>query len=283
MIKVNQIEKNYGKFHLNCTMEVPDGCVTGLIGENGAGKSTVFKAIENLIFLDGGSIEVFGKPHTELNAKDREQIAIVLSDATFSNVYTIKDVARIMGSVYPDFDKKKFMGLVERFRLPKNQKVKEFSTGMKAKLKLFLALCHKARLLILDEPTAGMDVVARDEDLTLLREYMEEDEHRSILISSHISGDLEGFCDEIYMIHEGKIILHEDTDQLLGTYGVLKMTEEQYRKIDHSHLLRRRKEIYGYSCLTDEIHYYAENYPGITVEKGSIDEIIMLMVKGEAV
>ena len=109
MIKVNQIEKNYGKFHLNCTMEVPDGCVTGLIGENGAGKSTVFKAIENLIFLDGGSIEVFGKPHTELNAKDREQIAIVLSDATFSNVYTIKDVARIMGSVYPDFDKKKFM------------------------------------------------------------------------------------------------------------------------------------------------------------------------------
>lgn len=237
MIKVNQIEKNYGKFHLNCTMEVPDGCVTGLIGENGAGKSTVFKAIENLIFLDGGSIEVFGKPHTELNAKDREQIAIVLSDATFSNVYTIKDVARIMGSVYPDFDKKKFMGLVERFRLPKNQKVKEFSTGMKAKLKLFLALCHKARLLILDEPTAGMDVVARDEVLTLLREYMEEDEHRSILISSHISGDLEGFCDEIY----------------------------------------------GYSCLTDEIHYYAENYPGITVEKGSIDEIIMLMVKGEAV
>ena len=177
MIKVNQIEKNYGKFHLNCTMEVPDGCVTGLIGENGAGKSTVFKAIENLIFLDGGSIEVFGKPHTELNAKDREQIAIVLSDATFSNVYTIKDVARIMGSVYPDFDKKKFMGLVERFRLPKNQKVKEFSTGMKAKLKLFLALCHKARLLILDEPTAGMDVVARDEVLTLLREYMEEDEH----------------------------------------------------------------------------------------------------------
>lgn len=167
MIKVNQIEKNYGKFHLNCTMEVPDGCVTGLIGENGAGKSTVFKAIENLIFLDGGSIEVFGKPHTELNAKDREQIAIVLSDATFSNVYTIKDVARIMGSVYPDFDKKKFMGLVERFRLPKNQKVKEFSTGMKAKLKLFLALCHKARLLILDEPTAGMDVVARDEVLTL--------------------------------------------------------------------------------------------------------------------
>ena len=259
-------------------MEVPAGCITGLIGENGAGKSTTFKAIENLIFLDGGSVELFGKPHDQLTAEEKQKIGVVLSGSTFSDVYMIKDVVKILEAVYPDFEKEKFLSLVERFRLPQDQKLKEFSTGMKAKLKLFIALCHNASLLILDEPTAGMDVVARDEVLTLLREYMEEDESRAILISSHISGDLEGLCDDIYMIHEGRIVLHEDTDRLLSSYGLLKMTEERFRTVDRS-----QKESYGYSCLTDEIRYYMENYPDITAEKGSIDEIIMMTVKGEAV
>lgn len=283
MLKVNKIEKNYKNFHLDCTMEVPVGCITGLIGENGAGKSTTFKAIENLIFLDGGSVKLFGKPHDQLTAQEKQKIGVVLSGSTFSDVYMIKDVVKILEAVYPDFEKEKFLSLVERFRLPKDQKIKEFSTGMKAKLKLFIALCHNASLLILDEPTAGMDVVARDEVLTLLREYMEEDENRAILISSHISGDLEGLCDDIYMIHEGRIVLHEDTDRLLSSYGLLKMTEERFRTVDRSHLLKKKKESYGYSCLTDEIRYYMENYPDITAEKGSIDEIIMMTVKGEAV
>lgn len=283
MLKVNKIEKNYKNFHLDCTMEVPVGCITGLIGENGAGKSTTFKAIENLIFLDGGSVKLFGKPHDQLTAQEKQKIGVVLSGSTFSDVYMIKDVVKILEAVYPDFEKEKFLSLVERFRLPKDQKIKEFSTGMKAKLKLFIALCHNASLLILDEPTAGMDVVARDEVLTLLREYMEEDENRAILISSHISGDLEGLCDDIYMIHEGRIVLHEDTDRLLSSYGLLKMTEERFGTVDRSHLLKKKKEAYGYSCLTDEIHYYMENYPDITAEKGSIDEIIMMTVKGEAV
>ena len=283
MLKVNKIEKNYKNFHLDCTMEVPVGCITGLIGENGAGKSTTFKAIENLIFLDGGSVKLFGKPHDQLTAQEKQKIGVVLSGSTFSDVYMIKDVVKILEAVYPDFEKEKFLSLVERFRLPKDQKIKAFSTGMKAKLKLFIALCHNASLLILDEPTAGMDVVARDEVLTLLREYMEEDENRAILISSHISGDLEGLCDDIYMIHEGRIVLHEDTDRLLSSYGLLKMTEERFGTVDRSHLLKKKKEAYGYSCLTDEIHYYMENYPDITAEKGSIDEIIMMTVKGEAV
>lgn len=283
MLKVNKIEKNYKNFHLDCTMEVPVGCITGLIGENGAGKSTTFKAIENLIFLDGGSVELFGKPHDQLTAEEKQKIGVVLSGSTFSDVYILNDVVKILEAVYTDFEKEKFLSLVERFRLPKDQKIKEFSTGMKAKLKLFIALCHNASLLILDEPTAGMDVVARDEVLTLLREYMEEDENRAILISSHISGDLEGLCDDIYMIHEGRIVLHEDTDRLLSSYGLLKMTEERFGTVDRSHLLKKKKESYGYSCLTDEIHYYMENYPDITAEKGSIDEIIMMTVKGEAV
>lgn len=283
MLKVNRIQKNYRNFYLDCTMEVPDGCITGLIGENGAGKSTTFKAIENLIFLDGGSVEIFGKPHNQLLKEDKQKIGAVLSGSTFADVYTIKDIVRMLDCIYPEFEKDKFLSLIKRFRLPVNQKIKEFSSGMKAKLKVFIALCHKADFLILDEPTAGMDVVARDEILDLLREYMEEDEKRAILISSHISGDLEGLCDDIYMIHDGKIVFHEDTDRLLSAYGVLKMTEEQFQSIDRSHLLKKRKEVFGYSCLTDEIHYYMENYPDLTVEKGSIDEIIMMTVKGEEV
>ena len=152
---------------------------------------------------------------------------------------------------------------------------------MKAKLKVLAAISHKAKLLILDEPTVGLDVVARDELLDLLREFMEGEEGRAILISSHISGDLESLCDDIYMVHEGKIILHEDTDVLLGQYGVIKVNNSQYASLDKQYLLRRIKESFGYRCLTNQKQYYLENYPQIVVENGTVDEVITMMVRGE--
>ncbi len=145
---------------------------------------------------------------------------------------------------------------------------------------MLAALAHEAKLLILDEPTAGLDVVARDELLDILRTYMEQD-GRSILVSSHISSDLEGLCDDIYMIDEGKIVLYEETDVLLGSYGILKVTPEQFGRIEREHVLRHRKEEFGYSCLTDQRQFYQENYPDIAVEKGTIDELIMMMIRGE--
>ena len=163
-----------------------------------------------------------------------------------------------------------------------DKQIKEFSTGMKRKLQILSALSYGARLLILDEPTSGLDVTAREDILNLLREYMEED-GRSILISSHISSDLEGFCDDIYMIHDGQIILHEDTDVLLDEYAVMKVTKEQYEEIDKEYILRIRKEKYGYSLLTDQKVFYQENYPQIVIEKGSIDEVISMMSGGVTV
>lgn len=151
---------------------------------------------------------------------------------------------------------------------------------MKRKLQVIAAISHKAQLLILDEPTAGMDVIARDELLGMLREYMEQ-EGRSILISSHISGDLESFCDDIYMIDNGSIVLHEETDVLLDSYALLKMTNEQYEKLDKKYLLRKKREAYGISCLTNQKQFYMENYPQIAVEKGNIDELMMMMIRGE--
>ena len=151
---------------------------------------------------------------------------------------------------------------------------------MKRKLQVLAALTHEARLLILDEPTAGLDVIARDELLDMLRAYMEQ-EGRAILVSSHISSDLEGLCDDIYMIDDGKIVFYEETDVLLDSYGILKVTPEQFGRLEREHILRHKKEEFGYSCLTAQRQFYQENYPDIAVEKGDIDELIMMMIRGE--
>lgn len=280
MLKLDKVKKHYKGFELDCTMEVGPGCVTGLIGKNGAGKSTTFKAILGLIHCESGSIRVFGKSAGDLSIKDKEQIGVVLSDSGFSGNLTIEDLLPVLGSMYSDFRKEEYLQRCKAFSLPLKKKISEFSTGMKQKLQVLTAISHDSRLLILDEPTAGLDVVARDELLDLLRDYMEQGE-RSILISSHISADLEGFCDDLYMIDDGKIILHEETDVLLASYALLKMTKEQYEACDRQYLLRCKKESFGYSCLTNQKQFYLENYPDIAVEKGSIDEVIMMMIRGQ--
>lgn len=283
MLEIKNIRKTYGKFNLECSMKVEDGCITGLIGENGAGKSTTFKAIENLISLDSGEITIFGKPYDRLSVEERRQIGVVLSGSTFSETFHVKDIVKILKAFYPNFQKETFLSRCEEYQIPLNKPLKGFSTGMKAKLKVLIALSYQAKFLILDEPTAGLDVVARDSILNLLREYMEEDDTRSILISSHISGDLEGLCDDVYMIHKGKIIFHEDMDTLMSEYGLLKVTEEQYLHLDKEYLLQIKKEPYGYSCLTNQLFFYKENYPDITIEKGNLDEVIMMTIKGEKI
>lgn len=280
MLKIENLQKNYDRFHLDCSLEVMPGCITGLIGQNGAGKSTTFKAALGLISTDGGTIRIFGKDIKELNKKDKEKIGVVLSDSGFSGYLSIKDIVPVLANMYDGFEKAYFLEQCEHFGLPVDKKIKEFSTGMKAKLKTLAAVTHGATLLILDEPTAGLDVVARDELLQLLREYMEKDEHNAILISSHISSDLEGLCDDLYMIHEGNMILHEDTDILLSDYAVLKVKEEQLAKLDKQYVLKAKKEVFGYSCLTNQKQFYIDNYPELTIEKGSIDELIMIMIRG---
>ncbi len=283
MIKLEHVRKDYKNFTLDCSLEVKPGCVTGLIGQNGAGKSTTFKSILGLIRIDGGTVEILGKDVKHFSTEDRQQLGVVLSDSGFSAYLTAGDLIPVLDSLYDKFDKAFFLAQAEKFHLPLDKKIKEFSTGMKAKLKVLTAISHEAKLLILDEPTAGLDVVARDELLDMLREYMEQEESRSILISSHISSDLETLCDDLYMIHEGKIILHEDTDVLLSDYALLKVDEKQYESLDKQYLLRVRKESYGYSCLTSQKQFYLDNYPQVAVEKGNIDELITMFIRGKEV
>lgn len=280
MLKINNLRKQYPDFALDCSMEVHPGCITGLVGRNGAGKSTTLKAVLGLIHIDGGSVELFGKNPEDLTEQDRQKLGVVLPDSGFSMQLSIRDITRILKYMYSDYDHDWFLQWCEHFELPFDKKIKEFSTGMNAKLKVLLALCHNASLLLLDEPTVGLDVVVRDELLDLLRSYMEQDENRSILISSHISSDLETLCDDFYMIHEGEIILHEETDVLLSEYALLKVDEAAYAKLDSQYILKAKKESYGYSCLTNQRQYYLENYPNLVMEKGSIDDLVLMMKGG---
>lgn len=282
MVELTNVQKNYGNFRLNMSLDLPAGKVSGLVGRNGAGKSTVIKAILGLISTDGGNAAVLGKDPRELTAKDKEMIGVAFSDSGFSSYLCINDIIRILRNSYTNFDEKYFRDYCERNNMPMDKRIKEFSTGMNAKLRVLTAITHGARLLILDEPTSGLDVVARNEVLDMLRNYLAEDTGRALLISSHISTDLEGLCDDIYMIHNGEIIFHEDTDVIMGEYAVLKLSPESYSKIDKQYILKTKKESFGCSCFTNQRQFYAENYPEIIIEGGSIDELIIMMSEGGA-
>ena len=280
LAQLDHVIKKYGSFSLELNMQIPENQIIGLIGANGAGKSTTFKLMLGLVRPDQGSADVLGRKAANLGTEEKQKIGAVFSDSGFSEYLKVQQLILVMSRFYPDFQEEEFRERCSRFQIPLNKQIKDFSTGMKAKLHVLLALSHGSRLLLLDEPTAGLDVVAREEILDLLREYMEIP-GRSIVISSHISGDLEHFCDDLYMIHEGKIVLHEETDRILEEYGFLKVSEQEYEALDREYLLRVRKEPFGYSCLTDQKNYYLENYPEVVIEKGSVDEVIAMMVKGE--
>lgn len=277
---MQDVRKKYGDYEFRMSMEIPHGRITGLVGKNGAGKSTAIKLMLGLAKTDSGNISVLGSEGRELSPEVKQKIGVSLAESGFSTQLTVEDVKHILSKMYPAFEQNLFEKQCGSLKLPTNKKIKEFSTGMKAKLRVLTAITHKAELLILDEPTAGLDVEARNEILDLLREYVAENEKRTILISSHIATDLESLCDDIYLIHDGKLILHEDTDVILAQYGVLKVNEEQYATLDQRAILKVQKENYGYACFTNDRQFYQENYPQIAVENGGIDELILMMTGG---
>lgn len=282
LLKMENVRKQYGDFSLNCSIQLDKGYVTGIIGANGAGKSTTFKAILGLIQTDGGIIEIFGKDARKITVSDKQQIGVVLAENTFNDVLTVNDIVSVMKAMYPKFGKDNFIRKCKQYELPLQKQLKDFSTGMKAKFKLLLAMSYEAKLLILDEPTAGLDAVVRSELLDEMREYMNHDD-RAILVSSHISSDLEGLCDDLYFLQDGKVLFHEDTDVILADYAILKVSEEQYQVLDKSHIQYQKKVPYGYELLTKEKQFYLDNYPDIVAEKGSIDDVMLMVTKGEKI
>ena len=257
MLKVNHIQKNYSHFNLNCSFDVPKGTITGIIGKSGSGKTTLFKSILNLIHLDSGSISILD---TDYQNVDKNKIGCTLANISLCEYFIQK---------------------CKYYQFPLDKKINEFSTGMKAKLNVLIALSHHSQFLILDEPTNGLDILAREEIIDLIREFRDEDENCSVLISSHISSDLEGLCDEIYILDKGQFIFQETTDCLLDQYGLLKLTDEQFKQIDSSYFLKTKKFSYGYDVLTNQKQFYQENYPEIIIEKNNFDTLFSMMLRGE--
>ena len=277
MIRLENVRKAYPGFELNLSMEVPRGRVSGLIGKNGAGKSTTIKAILGLIRPDGGTVEVFGKRADALSEQEKMRIGAGLAESGWAGLLRAKDVIRILQDLYPNFDETGFMKLCRELDLPMDKTVKDYSTGMKAKLRVITALTHRADLLVLDEPTAGLDVYARTEILQVIQACHDANPDSTVLISSHISSDLEGLCDDVYLIHDGRLILREDTKNILDRYGVLIADEAMYEQLDKVHILRMKKEKGICRCYTDQLIWYREKYPELKTENTGIDELILMM------
>ncbi len=282
-LEVRNLTKKYERFTLdNVSFDLPMGCIMGVVGENGAGKSTLFKAILNLIHRNAGEILFWGKPMTDKDTKMREQIGVAFDSICFSEVLTVKQVGNIGKYTYKNWDSAQFQELVTRFELPLKAEIKTLSKGMKMKLNLAFAMSHNAKLLILDEPTAGLDPIARDELLDLFLDFVQDEEH-SILISSHITTDLEKIADYITFINKGKIAFSKEKDTLLYQYGIVRCGEKDLDAVKNAGCIAWKKNECNYDVLVEDREAMKRTFPHLVIDNATIDEIMLLTVKGERV
>ncbi len=281
IIEIKNLCKKYKGFELkNINIELPKGMIMGLIGENGAGKSTTIKAILNVINRDSGEIKIFGLDNKKHEKQIKEDIGVVLDDSFLSEYLNPNDINKIMKNIYKNWDKNLYFKYMEDFKLPKNKIAKEYSSGMKMKLKIAVALSHHPKLLILDEPTSGLDPVARNEILDIFQEFIQDEEH-GILVSSHITSDLEHIADYITFINKGEIILTKTRDELLENYGIAKCSEEEFKKIDQKDFVKYKKNRYEYDILVENKYEFKRKYDIQIIDKPSIEELMLIYIKGE--
>ena len=280
-IEAKGLTKKYQLFKLDdVSFTVPGGTIVGLIGENGAGKSTTLKCILNLIRRDGGEITLLEKDNVKDERLVKEDIGVVLDETGFHDTLTADMVGNVLSRIYQKWDKNLFQELLKRYDLPRNLFLKEFSKGMRMKLAIAAALAHHPRLLILDEPTSGLDPVVRDEILDEFFAFIKDEDH-AILMSSHITTDLEKVADSIIYLHKGKVLLQGEKDLLLERYGKLLCSKEQLRGVDKALLGGVRENQFGCEALVKDRSELKRRYPGLTVDPVSLDDIMVLTVKGE--
>lgn len=281
ILEVKNLCKKYDGFELkNINLTLPKGSIMGFIGENGAGKSTTIKSILNIIHFDSGEINIFGKDSKIENREIKENIGVVLDDSFLSEYLTPKDINIIMKNIYNKWDEKLYFKYLEEFKLPINKKSKEFSSGMKMKLKIATALSHKPKLLILDEPTSGLDPVARNEILDIFQDFV-QDEENSILVSSHITSDLERITDYITFINNGEIAFTKTRDEVMDGYGIVRCSNEEFEKIDKSDFVKFKKNKYDVELLIENKIEFKKKYDSMLVDKPTLEEIMLIYIKGE--
>lgn len=246
----------------------------------GAGKTTTIKSILNITNAEG-KIKILGKDNKENEKEIKENVGAVLDDSFMSEYLTARQINSIMKDFYKTWDEKNFFNYLDQFKLPTKKLIKEFSSGMKMKLKIATAISHNPKLLILDEPTSGLDPVIRNEILDIFRKYIEEDETRSILLSTHITTDLEHISDYIVFIENGKVIFDLPTDELLESYGIIKCSKEDFLRLDEKDYISYKKGKYQYEVLTNNKNNIKIKYNITTIDKPSIEEIMLFYIKGE--
>ena len=285
ILELQQICKSFPKSNFildKLSFSLPYGSILGFVGENGAGKTTTIGCILNTVRKDSGMVKLFGKEMRDTDTDIREKIGVVYDGDNFPGFWTAKQLSQVMEGIYTQWDHALFQKYSEDFHLPVKQKIKNYSRGMTMKLAIAVALSHHPQLLILDEATSGLDPIMRDEMLDVFLEFVQEESH-SILLSSHITSDLEKVADYITFIHNGKLILTASKNDLVYHYAVMRCRESQFLALDPGDIIAYRKRDFQIDVLVDNGKEAQRKYKGAVVDHVSVDEIMLLLVKGERV
>lgn len=280
-ITIKNLNKSYKNFALqDVSFSVPKGSIMGFVGENGAGKTTTLKSILNLISYDSGNIEIFGLDNIKNEKEIKEQIGVVFEGSNFHDNLNTNNISKIMSYIYKNWDDTLFKEYLKKLRVPDNKLIKEFSKGNKMKLSIAVALSHKPKLLILDEATSSLDPIVREEILDIFLDFIQDEEH-SIILSSHITSDLDKIADYITFIHKGKIVFSENKDELIDTMGILKCNSNDFAKLTNEDYSYYRKSQFGYEVLLKDKYKFVTKHPNLIVDNTSIEEIMLFYVRGD--
>ncbi len=285
ILELQQVSKRFPRsdFALeNVTFSLPYGSILGFVGENGAGKTTTIGCILNTITKDSGTVKLFGKEMTDADTDMREKIGVVYDGDNFPAYWTAAQLAKVMAGFYKQWDNILFQKFLKEYKLPANQKIKQYSRGMTMKLAIAVALSHHPQLLILDEATGGLDPVVRDGMLDTFLDFVQEEDH-SVLLSSHITGDLEKVADYITFIHNGKLIMTVSKNDLVYNYAVMRCRENQFHELDPADIITYRKRDFQIDVLVSDYKTMQRKYKEIVADRASVDEIFLLLVRGEHV
>ena len=279
-IEIKNLNKKYPEFELKIDkLNIPSGTVIGLIGENGAGKTTLIKLLLNIIKEDKGNIKIFGKDLKDNELEIKEEIGVVLDNTFFPEILNPKNINSIMKDIYKKWDSK-FYKYLKEFVIKDNQILKTMSKGMRKKVEIATALSHHPKLLILDEATSGLDPIVRNEVLDLFLNFIEDEEH-TIILSTHITSDLEHIADHIVFIDKGNIVLEKQRDEIVDNYAVLKCDISEFDKIDKADIISFKKNKYNYEILVDDIQKCKKKYKNCVVDKITLEDLMLIMIKGE--
>lgn len=280
ILQVKGLTKQYLNFKLDhVSFSIPEGTIMGMIGENGAGKSTTIDAILGLIMKDGGEVTFWGQELSAENKQLKEDIGVVFDGINFFETLTALKIGKIAKATYQQWDDAAYRTYLKQFQLPLNKEIKDFSKGMRMKLGIIVALSHHPKLLILDEATSGLDPVTRDDILDIFLDFV-QDEHHAILLSSHITTDLERIADNITFIHQGKVLFSKPKDELRYQYGIIRCGKNDFERIAQEDILAYRKEAYQWSVLVADKEKAKRKYGDVVIDNTTIDDIMLLYVKG---